>query len=63
MEYNIASSDTIDDLENNVNEMIDDGWEPSGGLTISPDGIYLQAMVRFDEDMDEFEDYEEGEEL
>jgi hypothetical protein len=63
MEYTIASSDTIDELENTVNEMLDDGWEPSGGLTISHDGVYLQAMVRYDDELDEFEDYEEGEEL
>ncbi len=39
--------------------MLDDGWETEGGIAISPDGNFYQAMILFDDESDEFETGEE----
>lgn len=57
MEYRIVSGDTEKELVVHVNEMIEIGWETEGGVAISPDGRFYQAMILLDED----EDFEKGE--
>jgi hypothetical protein len=58
IEYHLVSAETIEDLETIVNEQIDDGWEPLGGLALhhfwhlGEDDVkafhefYLQALIR-----------------
>lgn len=54
MKYNIVKRNTIEDLEEAVNEKLEKGWECLGGLTsffISPtmtykaEVVYTQAMI------------------
>ncbi len=59
MEYNIVSSNDDKSLVVKINEMIEDGWETEGGVAISSDGNFYQAMLLFDDDGDEFETGEE----
>jgi len=52
LEYTIAQSssgkagDTID----NINEIIKEGWQPFGGVSLDECGILCQAMVKYEED-------------
>ncbi len=59
MEYKIVSAGDEKSLTDIINEMIEDGWETEGGVAISPDGNFYQAMLLFDEEGDEFETGEE----
>jgi len=58
MEYIIVSNSDKKELVDEVNEMMNHGWETEGGVSISPDGIFHQAMLKFDDD-DEFDTGEE----
>lgn len=53
MEYKVAFGDT-DRLTNFVNELIQDGWEPQGGVFIVNDSlvgyIAFQAMIKRDKE-------------
>lgn len=60
MEYTIVTADSNSELVKKVNEMLNQGWETEGGVAISQDGIFHQAMILFDDVSDE---YAEGEEL
>lgn len=42
--YVIAYKKTLGALRNQVNALIEVGWVPQGGLTIDPEGYYMQAM-------------------
>lgn len=61
MEYKIVSAGDEKSLTDIVNDMLDEGWETEGGLAISPDGNFYQAMILFDDD--DGDEYETGEEL
>ena len=37
------------DIEQRVKELISDGWQPLGGISICP-GAYAQAMVKYSPD-------------
>lgn len=60
MEYTIVTANTNDELIKKVNEMLNQGWETEGGVAISQDGTFHQAMILFEDMNDEFA---EGEEL
>ena len=60
MEYTIVTADSNSELVKKVNEMLNQGWETEGGVAISQDGTFHQAMILFDDVSDE---YAEGEEL
>lgn len=60
MEYTLVSAGDERTLIDKVNEMFEDGWETEGGVAVTTEGTLLQAMIRFDEDED---DYETGQEL
>ena len=49
MEYKVVSSQNERELEQQVNELFDDGWEPYGSLVVKGDR-FVQPMIRFDED-------------
>lgn len=59
MEYTIVSANDEKLLVEKINNMIEDGWETEGGIAISPEGNFYQAMLLFDEEGDEFETGEE----
>ncbi len=59
MEYTIVSAEDERSLIEKVNDMLEEGWETEGGVSISPDGTFFQAMINFDDEGDEFEDGED----
>jgi hypothetical protein len=59
MEYTIVSSGDEKSLIEKINDMFEDGWETEGGVAISTDGTFYQAMILFDDEGDEFETGEE----
>lgn len=46
--YKILRSDSVWNLQFEVNEAISEGWEPQGNLIVEG-GQYLQAMIRKEE--------------
>ena len=46
MEYTVVKAENFDDLIRNVAEWMDSGWKPQGGVAVSPDGSFYQAMIR-----------------
>ena len=59
MEYTIVSSTDEKSLIEKINDMFEEGWETEGGVAISADGTFYQAMILFDDEGDEFEAGEE----
>lgn len=47
MEYDIVTDTTAVGLIRSVDILIADGWEPLGGIAVSPIGQLLQAMVKY----------------
>ncbi len=56
MEYKIATAQSFPELERIVNDNMNDGWEPEGGASVSPDGIFFQSMVYYDMNEDDDDD-------
>lgn len=46
MEYQIFKIASVDVMENKINSLIKEGWEPLGGVSGVGDEYLLQAMVR-----------------
>lgn len=59
MEYIIVSAEDDKALTEKVNNLFEEGWETEGGIAISPDGSFYQAMILFEDDFDEFEEEDE----
>ncbi|MEO8447969.1 MAG: DUF1737 domain-containing protein [bacterium] len=59
MEYTIISDKDDKSLVTKINDMLEEGWETEGGVAISADGTFYQAMLLFDDEGDEFETGEE----
>ena len=59
MEYTIVTANDEKSLIDRVNEMFEQGWETEGGVAISSEGVFCQAMILFDDEGDEFETGEE----
>ena len=55
MEYSIVSAASDKELIEKVNDLFAQGWETEGGVCISPDSTFYQAMIMFDDEGDEFE--------
>ncbi|MBS1551236.1 MAG: DUF1737 domain-containing protein [Bacteroidetes bacterium] len=60
MEYSLVSAKDEKEFIGKVNEMIEVGWETEGGVAITSDGTFYQAMIMFEDEGDEFD---QGEEL
>lgn len=60
MEYTLVSDKDEKVFIGKVNDMITNGWESEGGVAISSDGTFYQAMILFD---DEDDDLLTGQEL
>ena len=48
MKYKIVTGSNIDNLAVNVNNQIDQGWQPQGGVLVNG-MLYAQAMVKLNE--------------
>lgn len=60
MEYSLVSAKDEKEFIAKVNQMIENGWETEGGVSITSDGTFYQSMILFEDDADEFD---QGEEL
>lgn len=45
MNYVVLCKSDLYSLINKVNEYLDKGWRPQGGVCVTPDGVF-QAMVK-----------------
>jgi hypothetical protein len=49
MSYSIIEAQSIEELQSRVQELIEKGWEPAGGIAVATHGImswwYYQAMI------------------
>jgi hypothetical protein len=46
MKYKIVWENTVGELTTTVNELIQNGWNPQGGVSLGYGGSYIQAMVK-----------------
>jgi hypothetical protein len=46
MEYKIVWENTVGELTRTVNELIKNGWNTQGGVSLGVGGSYIQAMVK-----------------
>jgi len=46
--YKIVDASDAEDLEESVNDLIEKGWVPQGGLTISDTDWFMQSMCLYD---------------
>lgn len=44
--YKLVTADGYDRLSNAVNAAIADGWQPLGGVQVTPTGMLVQAVVQ-----------------
>ena len=58
MEYTLVSSKDEKEFIGKVNEMIENGWETEGGVTITSDGTFYQSMILFEDENSENSDVE-----
>lgn len=45
-EYQVVHENNISDFVDKVNEEIEKGWEPIGGVTVK--NLFYQAMIKYD---------------
>ena len=60
MEYTLVYDSDEKVFIGKVNDMIANGWETEGGVAITSDGTFFQAMISFE---DEDDDLLTGQEL
>ena len=54
-QYQIVVSSQLDDLEIQVNEQIENGWQCRGGLCFVPDSLYFKSSLdKYPEGIDGF---------
>jgi hypothetical protein len=46
MKYRIEIENKISELEEKVNYLIEKGWEPLGGIGVSSNNYYCQALIK-----------------
>lgn len=46
MDYTVVISGSLDGLEEKVNDLLDLGYVPVGGVSVGPDGVKYQAMMK-----------------
>lgn len=49
MKYEIVEAPELYKLEEMVNEELENGWKPQGGVAATKYGYYSQAMIKHDE--------------
>lgn len=53
MEYAAVLGDDGGEFKKRINEMIKDGWEPLGGISVAGNGtgvLFTQAMIKRDKE-------------
>jgi hypothetical protein len=45
MKYQVVIDVTVHVLVEQVNSLIEQGWKPIGGVSVSSTGVFLQAMI------------------
>ena len=45
-DYSAVQARNTTDLAAFVSAAIADGWQPLGGVAVTPDGLFVQAMVK-----------------
>lgn len=45
-DYNLLSARNPTDMDAFVAAAIADGWQPLGGVAVTPDGLFVQTMVK-----------------
>lgn len=53
MEYTLVSANDEKVFIGKVNDLINQGWETEGGVAITSDGTFYQAMISFDDEDDD----------
>lgn len=48
IDYRLERATSIYILENNVNDLIKEGWQPYGSLAFDFEGHILQVMVKYE---------------
>jgi len=46
MKYTLVRTSSANELEEQVNSLIEIGWTPQGGIALSDNGFYAQAMIK-----------------
>jgi hypothetical protein len=46
MKYTLVRTSSAKELEQQVNSLIEIGWTPQGGISVSDNGFYVQAMIK-----------------
>ncbi len=46
MNYTVVIEQQVSDLIDRVNELVDDGWKVSGGVALTHDAHFCQAMTK-----------------
>jgi hypothetical protein len=46
MKYLLVRTSSANELEQQVNSLIKIGWTPQGGIALSDNGLYAQAMIK-----------------
>lgn len=58
-EYMVAHSSTSANLRDHVNQLIKEGWQPIGGITLEGEPSfrcnYLHSMVKYEEEKQNYE--------
>jgi hypothetical protein len=45
MKYTVVRENSTKELLEKVNSLIERGWIPQGGIAVSDNGFYVQAMI------------------
>jgi len=46
MKYSVVKENSINTLQEKVNSLMERGWIPQGGIGVSSNGYYVQAMTK-----------------
>ena len=46
MKYALVRENSAGEVEQKVNSLIERGWIPQGGISVSDNGFYVQAMIK-----------------
>lgn len=53
IDYSLAQNTEHYTLRDRVMKLMEDGWQPFGGVSLRHDGITVQAMVKYDTSVEE----------
>lgn len=50
-DYTILTSTSLKGLVDGVRDLLRQGWQPLGGVSVEPSPRFAQAMVKYQEDL------------